>query len=477
MPASIISRLTLAAALGLTLCTVLAQPAMAETTSTVGTIELSPQAVSLANPTQATAVTPAQLLSVKLTLLDTDGNPITSGALTTPVTITIYGPSPAVLTTSTTEIHSATPTVDFTYDGHFVANSVFVTAVSGSAFAQMAFQPKHRGFAGTQSVPFRMKAKNIKNGWSFKMAVAGGAPHGAEMDTGSHGVVVPLSALGPDAVGPGPAGQIEYSSDGKIFTGFDYLASVTLTAGGRTVTTVPIKVLAVSAASCDPAFPKCKPGNPESVHMLGIGFDRGKATNVPSPTRAVTAAPSGTTPPELANAFMALTDIVQGSMRPGYVITPSGVTLGITAANTRGFKTIGLTPGGTGPGDWNAAPGCFSFPGIPSFKPQCGTVLVDTGIDSAILQLAASLRPRPMQKKKLIPAHTPIRISVGPSRKPGFSYGFTTGGTTPVTPTSIRWAAATRSTPPFVNTGRDVISRYDYLFDAGSGKVGFRKGR
>ena len=51
-------------------------------------------------------------------------------------------------------------------------------------------------------------------------------------------------------------------------------------------------------------------------------------------------------------------------------------------------------------------------------------------------------------------------------------YGYTTGGKGALTPTSIRWAAGS---PPFINTGRKVISRYDYLFDAGSGLLGFQR--
>lgn len=486
MPASI-RRLTLAATMALTLGTVLAQPAGAATASTVGSIELSPQAVTLANPAKTGQTVPAQLLSVNLTLLDTNGDPITSGPLTTPVSITIYGPSPAVLTTSTTEITSATPTVDFIYNGHFVANSIFVTAVSGDAFAQMSFQPKHRGFPGTRSVPFRMKASNVKNGWAFKMQVAGGAPRSVLMDTGSHGVVVPLSALGPGAVGPGAPGKITYSSDGKIFSGNDYLAPITLNVGGTTVggkivggttvTTAPIKVLAVRTGSCAPNYPvsKCNPATIQAaagkVSMLGVGFDRGKATNAPSP-RAVAAGGNSGTPPELGNAFLALTNIVQGSMHPGYLITRNGVTLGITAKNSAGFKrnAISLTPGGTGPGDWNGAPGCFSFPGLPTYKAQCGSVLMDTGIPKAILQLDTSKRPRGMKKK--IPRNTKIKIAVGAARNPVFSYGFTTGGSSPVTPKAIRWAIGS---PPFINTGRNVISTYDYMFDAGSGKLGFRR--
>jgi hypothetical protein len=470
------SRLTITATLATMFCIALTQPSMAAAPRTVGTIQLSPQAEPLANPAQPGQTAAARSIRVKLTLLDTKGKPITRGALATPVRITIYGPSPAVLTTPTPVIRSATPTVTFNYDGGFVANSIFVTAVSGHAFAQMSFQPAHRGFPGTQSVPFTMKRDNVKKGWSFKMSVAGGRSRTVLMDTGSHGIVVPKSALGPGAVGPGPPGHMEYSSDGKVFSGNDYLAPVTISVGSTKVTTVPIKVLAISSGGCAPHFPKCDPAKVQkavhSVSMLGVGFDRGKQTNTPSPSRRAAAAASET-PPELANAFLALKHIVQGSMHPGYIITPKGVTLGITAADSAGFSDVSLTPGGTGPGDWNGAPGCFSFPGIRKYKSQCGTVLVDTGIASAILALPKSQRPASMKKK--IPKHTKVQISVGTTgAAPAFTYGFTTGGSSPVTPTSIRWAAGS---PPFVNTGRDVISQHDYLFDAGSGRLGFRSSR
>lgn len=495
MPATAIRRLLITAALATALCAALAQPAMAETARTVGTIRLAPQAVTLANPAKRGETAPKKTFHVALTLLDTERTPITSGPIT-PVRIRIYGPSPAVLTAPTV-IDSATPKITFRYNGRFVANSIFVTAVSGSAFEQMAFQPKHHGFPGTQSVPFRMKASNVKFGWSFNMAIAGGTPRTVLMDTGSHGIVVSRSALGPGAVGPGSPGRIEYSSDGKVFTGNHYLAPVTLNVGGtivggkivggKTVATVPIKVLAVDAASCDPKFKDCTPGNPDTVSMLGIGFDRGRTTNAPSPPAVAAAAASSGTPPELGNAFLALTNIVQGSMHPGYLITRNGVTLGISAKNTAGFKKheISLTPGGTGPGDWNGAPGCFSFPELPAYKPQCGSMLMDTGIPKAILQLPTSQRPRtplnctPIKPEKCtpwatIPLNTQVQITVGPARRPGFSYGFTTGGSSSVTPTSIRWATGG---PPFVNTGRHVISKYDYMFDAGSGKLGFRRNR
>jgi hypothetical protein len=176
-------------------------------------------------------------------------------------------------------------------------------------------------------------------------------------------------------------------------------------------------------------------------------------------------------PPELTNAFLALTNSIEGSMHTGYIIRPNGVTLGITDADAAGFNTVALTAGGTGPGDWNTEPGCFSFPSISGYNAQCGTVLVDTGIASAILGLPKSLRPSSILTS--IPTGEQLQIDVVASSTvtPILSYNFTTGTASPMAPTSIRWAAGTA---PFVNTGRRPISSDDYLFDAGSGKVGFK---
>jgi hypothetical protein len=97
-------------------------------------------------------------------------------------------------------------------------------------------------------------------------------------------------------------------------------------------------------------------------------------------------------------------------------------------------------------------------------------VLVDTGLASAILGLPKPERPKSISSS--IPAHERIDITIGgPQRSPILAYGFAVGDRGPTTPTSIRWAGGHA---PFVNTGRRLISAYDYLFDAGSGKVGFK---
>ena len=47
------------------------------------------------------------------------------------------------------------------------------------------------------------------------------------------------------------------------------------------------------------------------------------------------------------------------------------------------------------------------------------------------------------------------------------------GGADAVTPTSIRWS---NDAQPFVNTGRKVIARYSYLYDAAAGLEGWTGG-
>src|SRR5207248_589963 len=105
-----------------------------------------------------------------------------------------------------------------------------------------------------------------------------------------------------------------------------------------------------------------------------------------------------------------------------------------------------------------------------SYGPQCGTVLVDTGIASAILGLPRSRRPPSM--RTTIPDGTVIRVDVG-SAPPALSERFTAGVSgQPLTPKAIRWAGDPK---PFVNTGRHPIALYDYLFDDASGKLGFKR--
>jgi len=223
---------------------------------------------------------------------------------------------------------------------------------------------------------------------------------------------------------------------------------------------VPMEVLGITSVTCDPAYPSCTPpADASGIGLMGIGFDRGTPDEPLEP------------PDLLGNAFLQVSDVVTGRIRPGYTITTDGLTVGLANADVARFASaeISLTPSTTELGDWSMMPGCFSFPGLSGGGPFCGELLMDTGIASMILALPVAQRPSTLTPT--IPNGVAIAISMPSATMPAFSYSFTTSGTTntnPMAPSSQRWASGSA----FINTGRHVIARYDYLYDPGCGKVG-----
>ena len=436
-------------------------PARAQTTQ-IGSIQLSPQAITLQNAADTGAVAPPQQqIAVSLSVLDTNGNPIRSGSFSQPITVSVYGPPSQPLTAEQGSINSPTDPIYFDYSGAPVWNSIVVTAVAGSTFALMTFQPAHRGFDGSEDVTFTMPAAEdtMTNGWRFQASLGGGPIHEFLMDTGSIGVVVPASALGPGAVGPGAPGEIRYTRDGENFTTFHghfYLTPLTLSVGGAQVSTVPIEVLGVDSDVC------CLIGDLSGLGVMGVGFGRQE--------------PEGLLPPELVNPFLALEPVILGSMHPGYTLRRESVTLGVTREGADGYNRVALQPSTMAPGDWQLQQGCFGFPSLPGYDELCGTMVVDTGISSMILGSLAEQRPPSLANG--IEAGTAIRVMVPSASGEALSYGFTVGDGGAMTPTSVGWAMSWPFEPEqFVNTGRRLIADYDYLYDAGLGRVGFRASR
>jgi hypothetical protein len=305
---------------------------------------------------------------------------------------------------------------------------------------------------GSQSVRFRLPdtAKNFRAGWHLKVAIGGGRERSVQIDTGSIGFVVGHNAIGPDAAGPLSAGRQEYTSNGLILLGHYYRAAVTFSAGGARAATVPITLLGVEQLACDPKYPKCslRGRSAASVGVLGVGFARRESIG--------------------SNAFLRIAAMMNGGMHPGYIIAEDAITLGLTPENTRGFQFIRLR---RGPHDWMGAPACFGFPQNPGYKNMCGTILVDTGLASMIVSRAPALRPADIRNN--IPDGTVVGIASPTFEKPVMHYRFSVGDRGPLSPTSIRWSSAAGN-GAFVNTGRNVIRGYDYLYDAKCGRVGFR---
>jgi hypothetical protein len=330
------------------------------------------------------------------------------------------------------------------------ASALFLALAGSATQAAVAANP---GCAlGTQAVHFALPdtAKNFRTGWHLKVSIAGGKERSVQIDTGSIGFVVGRNAVGPHAVGPLGAGRQEYTSNGLILLGHYYRAPVTFEAGTARATTAPVTLLAVEQLACDQKYSKCsvRGRSAQSVGVLGVGFARKESIG--------------------SNAFLQIAAMQNGGMHAGYIVAEDAITLGLTPQNSRGFQFISLT---RGPHDWLGAPACFGFRGKPGYAHMCGTILVDTGLASMIVSRAESLRPPDI--KTAIPDGTPIEIAAPAFERPIMHYRFSVGDRGPLSPTSIRWSSAAGN-GAFVNTGRNVIRGYDYLYDAKCGRVGFR---
>jgi len=255
------------------------------------------------------------------------------------------------------------------------------------------------------------------------------------VDTGSLGVIVPVGDLPPgkkaDWIGPGAPGMKAYTSNGgDTFTGNYYLAPVDLqNSGGGAVATSRIMVLVLSS--------------PQSLHYLGVGFNRENFTSEDL----------FQTPAD--NAFLHLTDKSNGTdISPGYKVGAASVTLGISSVE--GYSLIPLsTAGALVPGEYGDAAGCFNFPGAPdNAGPFCGNMLFDIGIEDMYLGLEDFERPDGYNTGGVVTTGDVVNIIGGSPQSPALCYSFTSGGMTLITPGSANWTQPSTPCGVFFNTGR-----------------------
>lgn len=436
-------------------------------------ITVSPQ--TLENPASQGAASAPQTITVTVNAQDASGSAIAANALANPISLTVYGPSPNPVVSPQSATVDAAGKATFTYTGGYFENAMTIAAVSGTASATTQLVPKHPACTipdGDTGFPISIGTPdgNLKSGWMMNIKVGKeGVAKAVEVDTGSRGLVFPRSKIGADAIGPGAAGQMEYTSDGKIFHGHYFLAPITLDAGGKNVETVPVEVLGVEYQTCDPKFPKCKvDASVDNMGNMGVAFDRPESSGGPD-----------------TNPFLQLKDVLEGRSHAGYIITKDGITLGLSADRAAGFSTMKLDPAqpvpgrAFFPGDWTQPPVCFSFPKYGTTQ-YCGQMLMDTGIGSMIVNLPPDQRPTEIATADPLPDGLEIKIAAPDQSAPVMDYSFTLGDdTNPMAPTAsaedpaARWADA--SSIPSVNTGRHVVAGYDYMYDASCGRIGYKR--
>lgn len=455
-------------------------------TCQAGLVSFSPTATFVNNPTGNTTK-PAQQFTINMTMCNSQGKALIPSA-SNPVHVEVYGaPSGVISPTVTTTSNGS---VTFTYNGQAFPNNITINAWisdptnNGAALGvtQVLKQNKPTCSYGTASydVPLTSTlpdALQVLADVGYDENASQSTLKSYTIDTGSLGVVVPLTELPKNAnvIGPGAAGNKYYDSSGNTYSGNYYLAPVRIKLSTGVIETHPIMVLAINKAYCTgPTSRSCYSGSPPTpnLHYLGVGFNR-NSTNAGdlfgSPAQ---------------NAFLQLTNANNGTdISPGYYLTPNdsfaltGVRLGIT--DVTNYNLINLASNTAVPGDFKAQAGCYSFPASPLPNQFCGTALLDVGIDYMFIDLPRAQWPvGTYNADDLVPAGVNMSILMGAVNSPAMNYSFNAViGNAPsgtATPEKVQWIDSTGTGQIFVNTGRRPLYIYDYLYDGQCGQVGFK---
>lgn len=301
-------------------------------------------------------------------------------------------------------------------------------------------------------------ARSPRLGLSF-----GGEASPVLVDTGSTGIVVSAGRIPDVDALPSRPGRLTYTSSGRIMIGRWVTIPVTLSGrDGARVSTRPIPVLAVDRIDCTEKARSCTQEEaPKHVAMLGIGFGReddSQTQSTPDTNPLLNAEPPG-----------------PGPVHRGYVVTRTGVHVGLTHANTRGrFRFVKLDPHPRVSGDWLGVPVCIVVNGQE--PGACGRALIDTGVTGMFLTLP------PEQVTESLRAHAGGRDALVPGTRLSFRFGDAAGYTvtngdtaSPLAPERI--VLNTTRPLPFVNTGLRLLNGFDVLYDADGGFYAFRARR
>ena len=334
---------------------------------------------------------------------------------------------------------------------------------TGAAWAQGGPANQYSGLA-TIHIPYANGPIRVEHVPQIRLKLKGAAPRRFGMDTGSTGIVVAADHYepGPGDTNDGP-GQLTYSSSGRVLHGTHYTTDVDILNNDDTpAATARVQVLRVERIACLRNARNCQPNeHPRGTAFMGIGFDR----------RGAQGGNQGVEAPR--NPFVNLTSLASGastsSIRPGYIVTRTGIHLGMTPELTRTFAFVKLSSKNTnsigGLPQWNAAPLTVSVDG----QLGSGTSLPDTGINYMFLSPPTGTS---LTRGERVPEGANIQIWLpGQDARAAAFYQFTVGDrANPLQPQRVE---VVRDAGVFVNTGRMFFEGFDYLYDAVGGYVGY----
>lgn len=308
------------------------------------------------------------------------------------------------------------------------------------------------------------------------------------MDTGSTGIVIGTGTISGINYNVNKPGWVYYSSSGSLLTGFftdSSTVAFTATQGGTpAVAQLPI-LIATNSYCVNPNAPdasSCAPSNAPGTAMMGVGFDRNTmGTTYVDPTQPGLVAQLVSAPatPSSLNPFLNLTQMQQGTMRAGYIVTPTGVYLGLTGTNTAPLngnpfaygQLLPLSP--TQPNNWQAQPIVISLTnGSAATGPQSGTVLMDTGVQDGFLVLP-NVNSAPFVNANGQLANG-VNVTVNLLGAQGLvGYNFTVGTNNSQVPNGVFWVHPTNSNT-FFNSSLHTYTAFNVLYDAEGGFVGIQ---
>jgi len=277
----------------------------------------------------------------------------------------------------------------------------------------------------------------------------------AVIDSGSTGIVVAAAYIPNfDSLPVVGDGRLTYTSSGRVMVGRWVMTPVELVGeeGGR-VRTEPMPVLGVTQVRCLEHARDCTPNDrPHNIAMVGIGFGReGDSQSQSTPDK---------------NPLLRVQTTQQH--RRGYVLTPTGVHVGLTAANTRGRFTFVKLSRRPDQSDWAGTPACIVLNG--QMPPACGSMLVDTGVSAMFMTVPPE---QVAGAQATLPPGTNVSIRAGTPNNSSELYSFQVGAESPLAPDRIHLRVSNERA--FVNTSFHLLNGYDVLYDADGGYVGFRR--
>ncbi len=295
------------------------------------------------------------------------------------------------------------------------------------------------------------------------------------MDTGSVGIIASADIFQP---APGAQnlgyGEQVYSSSGIVEKGTWWSATQEFyDADGNVVATANVPVLQVTEIACTDGARSCTPNmHPTGISVMGIGFARESLQQ----TRGT---PS-------YNAFLNLQKVLtKGKLKKlpkdwtnGYVVTPTGVELGLTSKNTKNAGFVKLQP-------WSQ----YSTKELPEWMPAQmtisvngfsgeGGILLDTGVDTAFLSPPIGSTVGPLVAcpgtglVECAPDGDVISVYLPHQSDPVAYYTFTIGQAgNPMQPNGVD--VVHDSTGVFFNTSRHVLGGINFIYDNKNGYVGY----